>query len=256
MRRTIRTPLPAVLLILALVTATVAAEPAWLEGRRAGDDPRSILWEPKQAAFEKLQVALALPPDAARASQDDYDVTFYDIDIEIDESAETVDGSVAMVATSTVDGLTEVIMDLYDNMTVSGVTHDGGAALYSHALDLLTVSLNGTVNTGQTFEIVVTYSGAPIDDALDFATHGGGNPIISSLSEPSGARQWWPCKDTPADKADSARIALTVDDALVAVSNGMLQFVVDNGPTKTYEWFEEYPITTYLLSVAVSNYAS
>ncbi len=244
------------LITLAVLTATSAARPTWLDGREAGSDPRAILWEPKQAAFDRLQDQLALPPTATRASQDEYDATWYDIDIEIDEGPETVAGTVLMRATSLVAGLDEVILDFYDNMTVDAVTYDGTAASYIHNNDLIAVTLSPTAGVGQEFEIAVTYHGAPVDDALNFDTHGGGNPIISSLSEPIGARQWWPCKDRPDDKADSARIALTVDNALVAVSNGMLESVIDNGSTKTYTWFERYPITTYLISVAISNYSS
>ncbi|MFH1502753.1 MAG: M1 family aminopeptidase [Candidatus Eisenbacteria bacterium] len=245
------------LLTAAFIAPTAGARPVYIDDRGPGlPDPRSILWEPKQAAFEKLQAALAAPVDAVRASQADYDVYYYDLDIEVDEGPETVDGYVIMRATSNVDGLTTVIMDLYGNMTVDAVEHGGSAASYTHNGDLITVTLNSTVNTGGTFEVKVTYHGAPVDDALNFSTHGAGGPIISSLSEPSGARQWWPCKDTPADKADSVRVALTVDDALIAVSNGMLISEVDNGTTKTYEWFETYPITTYLVSVAISDYST
>jgi aminopeptidase N len=245
------------LLTASILAPTAGARPAYIDDRGPGlPDPRAILWEPKQAAFEKLQAALAEPANAARRAQEDYDVYYYDLDIEVDEGPETVGGYVIMRATSNVDGLTTVIMDLYDNMTVDAVEHGGSAASYTHSNDLITVTLNSAVNTGGTFEVKVTYHGAPVDDALNFATHGAGGPIISSLSEPSGARQWWPCKDTPADKADSARIALTVDDALIAVSNGMLISEVDNGATKTYEWFETYPITTYLVSVAISDYST
>jgi len=244
-----------VLTCLAAVTAA-GARPAYLDDRRPGDDPRSILWEPKQAAFERMMAATALPPTAERATQDDYDALYYDIDIEIDEGPETVAGTVTLLAASTTDGLTTVILNLYDNLTVDSVAHDGAPASYSHVNDLLYISLNSVVNTGDQFEVSVTYHGAPIDDALNFSTHGGGNPIISSLSEPIGARQWWPCKDTPADKADSARIAITVDVNLVAVSNGMLVSEVVNGLTRTFTWFESYPITTYLVSVAISNYVS
>ncbi len=97
MSQTLRNTLGGALVILAclvVLSATAVARPAYLDDRRPGDDPRSILWEPKQAAFERLQAALALPPDAARASQDDYDVHYYDIDIEIAEGPETVAGSV------------------------------------------------------------------------------------------------------------------------------------------------------------------
>ena len=114
-----------VLACLVTFSATAGARPAYLDDRHPGDDPRSILWEPKQAAFERLQAALALPPDAVRASQDDFDVHYYDIDIEIDAGPETVAGSVVMRATSTVEGLSSVALDLYDNMTVDSVAHDG-----------------------------------------------------------------------------------------------------------------------------------
>jgi aminopeptidase N len=251
--RTGSASLTAALCIL-LIAAVGSAAPRYIEDRVSGtDDPRAVLWEAKQAGFERLQAALALPPDAARASQDDYDAQYYDIDIEIDEGPETVAGSVTMRAVSRVDGLALVILNLYDNLTVDWVEHDGAPAAYSLYNDLLTVSLNATLNTDDPFEITVAYHGSPVDDALNFSTHNG-TPIISSLSEPIGARQWWPCKDTPADKADSARIALTVDDSFIAVSNGMLESEVDNGATKTYTWVERCPITTYLISVAITNY--
>jgi aminopeptidase N len=260
MRRTFRTALSLVPLVVILATAATAAAgagPAYLADRRAGGpDPRAILWESKQAAFEKLEAALALPETAARASQDDYDARYYDLDLAIDATTHTISGTVVIRATSNVDGLTSVVLDFYDNMVVDVVMLQTGApAVYTHANDLLTVTLGSPANTGDTFELTVVYHGTPVNDAIDFSTHGGGNPIISSLSEPIGAREWWPCKDTPADKADSARIALTVDDALVAASNGTLVSVVDNGATKTYTWKERHPITTYLISFAVTNYS-
>ena len=199
MPRITRTMLTGALLALVCLAAatTAGARPAYLDDRRPGEDPRSILWEPKQAAFERMMAATALPPTAERATQDDYDALYYDIDIEIDEGPETVAGMVTMLAASTVDGLTTVILNLYDNLTIDSVAHDGAPASYSHVNDLVHVSLNSAVNTGDQFEVSVTYHGAPIDDALNFSTHGGGNPIISSLSEPIGARQWWPCSGRP-----------------------------------------------------------
>ena len=38
--------------------------------------------------------------------------------------------------------------------------------------------------------------------------------MIWSLSEPYGASEWWPCKDTPADKADSSDVWITCDNSL------------------------------------------
>jgi aminopeptidase N len=249
--------LSSVLLLVAAGTP-LAAPPGFLSDVSLdGPDPHSLLWEPKQQAFERLEQALAMPPTAARAAQDDYDVLFYDIDIAIDPPSQTVDGVVTMRAESVVDGLSAVILDLYDNLTVTSVTRGVTPLSYSRSDDRLTATLDQSFDEGQIFEVTVAYHGAPVSGALDFDTHGGGWPIVSSLSEPDGAREWWPCKDTPADKADSARIAITVPDDLVAASEGTLMSVTDNGDgTKTYDWFEHYPVTTYLVSVAVSNYAS
>ncbi len=242
-------------LVLAATSAPLAAAQTSRRPAQADlEDSHRLLWEPKQRAFERLQEALALPPDADRASQDDYDVTFYDIDITIDPSAERVDGVVTMKAASVVDGLSIVILNLLDNMSVTSVTQNLSPLAYTHADDKITATLPGAVDTGETFEVTVAYGGFPIDNSLRFNYHSG-NVIASSLSEPNGSREWWPCKDTPADKADSVRIAFTVPDFQFAASEGTLVSTTDNGDgTITYEWFERYPITTYLVSVASTNY--
>jgi aminopeptidase N len=235
--------------LLASAVASASAAPRVPDGAE-----REILWGAKQALFERLEVERWLPPDATRASQDEYDVLFYDIDIAIDPGPETVEGVVVMRAESTVAALSTVVLNFFDNMTVDSVTGNSAPLAFTHASDLLTVTLDEPSDAGETFEIAVAYHGSPVDGALDFSTHWG-EPIISSLSEPTGAREWWPCKDRPDDKADSVRIALTVPDDLVAVSEGLLVSETDNGNgTKTYEWFEGYPVTTYLVSVAISNY--
>jgi aminopeptidase N len=70
-----------------------------------------------------------------------------------------------------------------------------------------------------------------------------------------GASAWWPNKDTQADEPDSQRVALTVPDPLINVSNGRLRRVVHhpNGTT-TYEWFAVNPINNYAIAVAAGVY--
>ncbi len=61
---------------------------------------------------------------------------------------------------------------------------------------------------------------------------------------------WWPTKDTQADEPDSQRIAITVPDPLVNVSNGRLRDVRthEDGAT-TFEWFVTNPINNYNVAV-------
>ena len=44
-----------------------------------------------------------------------------------------------------------------------------------------------------------------------------------------GARDWWPCKDDPSDKADSLDIVIIVPDNQTAVSNGVLVEEIELG---------------------------
>ncbi|MCP4580963.1 MAG: M1 family metallopeptidase, partial [candidate division Zixibacteria bacterium] len=123
---------------------------------------------------------------------------------------------------------------------------------------MISITLDHEYDTGEEFTTVVYYNGHPPGSyfgSFTWETHGGGNPIISTLSEPEGAREWWPCKDQPRDKSDSSDVKITIPDDLVGTSNGLLTEVIDNGDgTLTYCWHNSYPITTYLISVSISNY--
>jgi aminopeptidase N len=125
-------------------------------------------------------------------------------------------------------------------------------------------------NTGDTIEVVIEYQGIPRTSGFYagfwFATHGSiydgtYSPVIFTLSEPFGARSWWPCKDDPSDKPASMDIIITIPEntyngrEFYAVSNGTLvDIIAHDDNTRTFHWHEQYPIATYLVSLAISNY--
>ena len=82
-----------------------------------------------------------------------------------------------------------------------------------------------------------------------------GTPWFATAVQTEGCDLWWPCKDHPSDKADSVRITTTVPDPLKVASNGLAAEPVSHVTGRTtYEWFESYPITTYLVSIAAGVY--
>ena len=101
--------LPRIHVLLATLALAVAvtsgAEPPEGDAGRGplGLAPRDILWESKQAAFERLMELEARPFEAARTLQEDYDALFYDLDIEFFTTSKTVAGTVVMRAASLVD---------------------------------------------------------------------------------------------------------------------------------------------------------
>jgi hypothetical protein len=71
-----------------------------------------------------------------------------------------------------------------------------------------------------------------------------------------GASVWWLNKDYLADEPDSQRIAITLPDSMVDVSNGRLRATTHNSDgTTTYEWFVEDPINNYDVEVNAGQYA-
>jgi len=246
-RRYAQKALPAVLAVLFSMSLFASAQ---AQPQPARQQQQREMARAKAERFAKMQATFREPT----ANQEDYDVKFYDIEITVDPSTETVSGAVTLRA-KVLQALNVVDLDLANTLTVSQVVGPAGIHPFTHANDILSVTLDRTYTLGEQFEFTVDYSGPPDPSygAFGFDSHEG-QPMIWSLSEPFGARSWWPCKDVPSDKADSVDICITVPNGLIVASNGTLRDI-DYGKAETaYHWHEGYPIATYLVSVAIHPY--
>ncbi|MGB2958120.1 MAG: M1 family metallopeptidase, partial [Bacteroidota bacterium] len=205
----------------------------------------------------KSSLSKGLPVSPGAFADNRIDVTYYKLDMTMDIPASRVAGTVTVKATSLVDSLREFTLDLSGAMTVDSVTVEGQAVSFSRFAEGIGIPLNPARSPGNTFTAEVSYHGVPRVTGLGsyvFSSHGG-TPWVWSLSEPYGAREWWPCKDHPLDKADSADIWIRCPSWVVVGSNGTLREVVDNGDgTSSWKWSERYPIATYLVSIALTNF--
>ncbi|UCC79831.1 MAG: putative Ig domain-containing protein [Candidatus Zixiibacteriota bacterium] len=219
-------------------------------------------WEMKSRYFQKLEDART---SSILLNQTDFDVLSVTIDITIPNVYNpSITGIVTMTSKSNVNGLSSISYNLDDQMTIEndGVKVDGeDPEDYSHSDNMLTIDFVDNYNIDDQFTTEVRYGGNPTGTGtFVFDTHGSGNdPIIWTYSQPEGAREWWPCKDTPSDKINTADIYITVPvrnpDDLKATSNGSYEGVVYNvGNTKTFNWYSSHAITTYLISLAISDY--
>jgi aminopeptidase N len=206
--------------------------------------------EAKTRMFSKIQQHESLKS----LNQDMFDVKYYGLDIRIDPSSKTVSGSVTVTAKVVGDSIRQMDLNLSQNMTVQAATIAGKPVSFSRPANMVTISLDRKYTKGEAVSAVVVYGGTPSDNF--WFTMWNGQWLTSSLSEPYGARNWWPCKDYPSDKADSADIRVRVPSNMVVASNGTLRAVLDSGTTKTYCWEERYPIASYLISVAIHPYTT
>jgi aminopeptidase N len=238
--------------LVILWCAVAVAQPIVTQAERPGDISKQLA-----KAKARFFTEMAAQETRLTASQAAYDVAYYHLDLTLNPTTKIVSGTVRMEAEVVAGPISSVDVDLFANMTVDSVVTTAGSHLsLTHTTDVLAVTLERPYATGERFSINITYHGTPSSaaGAFGFDIHDT-QPMIWSLSEPFGARSWWPCKDYPDDKADSVDISITVPSALIVASNGLLQNVVDNGNgTKTYNWAERYPIATYLVSVACHPY--
>lgn len=192
-----------------------------------------------------------------------YDAIYYDLNFTVTVAPNNLIGTATGEFRSTRDQLDHITLDFdaREGLTPwQGFSVTGNVASWTHANWMLRVQLDRAYQRGETFRVTVRYAGVPRQGGfkgLGFDQNRYGDLVISSLSEPFLARTWWPCKDDPMDKADSVRVTLTTPQTMLGASNGVLISQTDNGNgTKTFVWQERYPITTYLVSLAISNYAT
>jgi aminopeptidase N len=187
-----------------------------------------------------------------------YDVGYYKLDLEVNPTNQTISGNVTCKARIAEPNVTEIYYDLTNPLIVDSVLLNGNRTTFTTGSNKLNISLQGTFNQNDNFTTVVYYHGTPGSSGFGSFVFGShlGTPTIWTLSEPYGAKDWWPVKDTPEDKADSADFWITVSTSLTPVSNGKLMEILNNGDgTHTYKWKSCYPIAQYLLSMAITNYA-
>lgn len=195
------------------------------------------------------------------AETERYNVHYYDLDLSMTNLNTSVSGTAEIHATAN-ENLDSALFELFHTFTISEIRVNGTPVTYSRVNSAIKAPVNAA--TGDAFIIAVDYNGTPPTAATNPLGGSGmtnatspswGNKVTWSLSESFAAYEWWPCKQSLTDKADSSAVKLTVPNNCKGGSNGILENVVPlgNGTTR-YEWKNRHMIDYYLISVAVAKY--
>jgi aminopeptidase N len=190
-----------------------------------------------------------------------YDVHFYSLNLNMTNTSSYLSGTAEIHAKANTN-LDSALFELYPSMIISEVRVNGLVVNFSRIGTAVKAPVNSSAN--QNFVIEISYSGNPPTAQTNPLGGSGmtagtspswGNKVVWSLSEPFSAYEWFPCKQSLRDKADSSFVAVTVPDTCKAGSNGVLINTVPlgNGFTR-YEWKNKHAIDYYLISVAVAKY--
>lgn len=115
------------------------------------------------------------------------------------------------------------------------------AQSFNHSNDLLTITLDHTYNPGQTGEVMIYYQHKNINDNAFYVSGG----FVFTDCEPEGARHWFPCYDSPSDKA-LFDLTAKVPSNVKLGSNGRLADSTKVADTITYHWISANNVATYL----------
>jgi aminopeptidase N len=206
-------------------------------------------------AEAEMKSASAVMNFATNPNTQNYDVTYQKLEFTVNPAVYFINGKVTTTFKA-LSPMSTVIFDLTNNLTVSSVKQNNVAVAFSQSAEELTITLQNTLATGSSAIVEITYSGAPStgESAFITSTHSG-TPILWTLSEPYGARDWWPCKQDLNDKIGGIDVYLTAPSQYTSVTNGVeISQTVNANGTKTTHFSHDYPIPAYLIAIAVTNY--
>lgn len=216
----------------------------------------AVAQDTEAIAEAERKSAHALTTFTANAHTGNYDVVYHRLDLTADPAVHFISGTITTNYIAKED-MTEIVFDLASQLTVSAVQQNGSALTFSqNENNELIITLAAVQSAGTQATVAVTYSGAPpTQDASFVVGSHAGAPVLWTLSEPYGAKDWWPCKQDLIDKIDSLDVFITAPAEYIAVSNGVEIPVPGNGTiTKTTHFRHNYPIPAYLVAIAISNY--
>jgi aminopeptidase N len=199
-----------------------------------------------------------------------YDVQHYELRLVLDPAHVYVDAHVTIKALTTDDDIAQISLD-FVGYEIEELSLNGEPTAFTRAERKLVVEFPEPLPAGEAFTLDVIYRGQPVFETspyVPFISHlglqfpeTGENGSVYAVSEPDGARYWFPCNDHPRDKA-AFRFQLGVPEGLAGAANGILlesrlgvpAVFEDGSAGDVYIWEHNYPMATYLATVVVGEY--
>lgn len=189
-----------------------------------------------------------------------YDVTFYDLNIKINPTEQSIKGYVDIFY-DVEDNFERLQVDLFDNMNIEKIVFKEKELKYTRQHHAVFVEFPMQMK-GNKGVFRVHYNGKPIvaknapwDGGFVWKKDRNNDPWIGVACEGTGASLWWPNKDHLSEEPDSMSIRVAVPSELMCVANGNLRNTEQvEGNYTRYDWFVSYPINNYNVSVNIAKY--
>ena len=194
-----------------------------------------------------------------------WDLRRYDLKIEVDPGAKTIEGTNEITFVPLSPGR-RLQIDLQAPLKIEWVKAGEKVLDFVREGNAYFVEFDKELNVGTPSSVVVKYGGQPIvaknppwSGGVSWQKDEKGNHFIATSCQGIGASVWWPNKDHGYDEPDQGMsIQVTVPEDLVAVSNGRLKerSHSQTNKTRTFLWEVTNPINNYGVNMNIGNYVN
>ncbi|MEB3358656.1 MAG: M1 family metallopeptidase [Synechococcales bacterium] len=154
-------------------------------------------------------------------------------------------------------GIEQLTLDAV-SLIIDGVTVGGVEQPYDYDGEQIHVRLTSPTVVGRGLDLAIAYHVDQPQRGIYFITpdeHDPDKPVqVWTQGEDEDSRFWFPCFDYPGQLA-SSEIRVRVPKPLMAISNGELVETQEDGNAKIYHWSQREIHPTYLMTLAVGDFA-
>ena len=188
-----------------------------------------------------------------------YDLRYQRLELQLDPAQQYVSGTVTSHFIPN-QNMASIYFDLSNTLTVSEVKYHGSNLPFTQlATKEVKIDFPAGIPAATLDSLSIKYSGAPdtggsAGDAFTISTQSG-VPALYTLSEPYGAQEWFPTKQSLNDKIEKVDLMINTPSQYNVASNGKLfSETVLPGNRKLTFWQTNYPIPAYLIALGITNY--
>ena len=188
-----------------------------------------------------------------------YDLRYQRLELQLDPAQQYVSGTVTSHFIPN-QNMTSIYFDLSNTLTVSEVKYHGSNLPFTQlSTKEVKIDFPAGIPAATLDSLSIKYSGAPdtggsAGDAFTISTQSG-VPALYTLSEPYGAQEWFPTKQSLNDKIEKVDLMINTPSQYNVASNGKLfSETVLPGNRKLTFWQTNYPIPAYLIALGITNY--
>jgi len=179
------------------------------------------------------------------------------LDLILDIPHQSFSGTCTITVMPVRNGINQLTLDAV-NLNIQSVQVEGTPQPFDYDGEQLHVQLQKPTEAGKEVKIAIAYGVEKPQRGLYFILpdkHYPNKPTqVWTQGEDEDSRFWFPCFDYPGQLATS-EIRVKVPKPFIAISNGELIATEEDGDNKIYHWLQQQVHPTYLMTLAVGDFA-